>query len=118
MPLEFAVAAFRFGHTMVRLDYDFNVNFNTSGLPSIPATLDLLFVFTALSGQLGGGPVPESETLPENWIIEWQNFVGETERGEHFVTEVAQSRELTTVGACGTSDGTVQGGTRAHLIGG
>jgi Animal haem peroxidase len=80
MPLEFAVAAFRFGHTMVRLDYDFNVNFNTSGLPSIPATVDLLFVFTALQGQLGGGGIPESETLPENWIIEWQNFVGEKQK--------------------------------------
>lgn len=80
MPLEFAVAAYRFGHTMVRLDYDFNVNFNTSGLPSIPATVDLLFVFTALQGQLGGGGLPESETLPENWIIEWQNFVGENQK--------------------------------------
>ena len=80
MPLEFAVAAFRFGHTMVRLDYDFNVNFNTSGQPSIPATVDLLFVFTALQGQLGGGPVPESETLPENWIIEWENFVGDNQK--------------------------------------
>ncbi|MGI8995970.1 MAG: peroxidase family protein, partial [Pyrinomonadaceae bacterium] len=80
MPLEFAVAAYRFGHTMVRLDYDFNVNFNTSGLPSIPATVDLLFVFTALQGQLGGGGLPESQTLPENWIIEWQNFVGENQK--------------------------------------
>ena len=76
MPLEFAVAAFRFGHTMVRLDYDFNLNFNTSGNPStFPATVDLLFVFTALSGQLG-----DFDTLPENWIIEWQNFVGANQK--------------------------------------
>lgn len=70
MPLEFSVAAFRFGHSMVRSAYDFNVNFNTSGGPgTIPATFDLLFTFTALSGELG-----DFATLPENWIIEWENF--------------------------------------------
>jgi hypothetical protein len=74
MPLEFSVAAFRFGHSMVRAAYDFNVNFNRNG---IPATLDFLFTFTALSGQLGeeiGVQQPDSDTLPENWIIEWENF--------------------------------------------
>ena len=63
MPLEFSVAAFRFGHSMVRAEYDFNLNF-------LPASLGLLFTFTALSGQLG-----EFDTLPENWIIQWPNFV-------------------------------------------
>ena len=72
MPLEFSVAAFRFGHTMVRSDYDFNVNFNTTGDPgTFPASLSLLFTFSALSGELGN-----FDTLPENWIIEWENFVG------------------------------------------
>ena len=64
------MAAYRFGHTMIRDDYDFNVNFNRGGEPAFPATLDLLFTFTALSGQLG-----EFDTLPDNWIIEWQHFV-------------------------------------------
>jgi hypothetical protein len=74
MPLEFAVAAFRFGHTMVRPDYDFNLNFNTSGAPgTIPAMLELLFSFTALSGQFG--PTGGTDTLLENWIIEWENIV-------------------------------------------
>lgn len=74
MPLEFTVAAYRFGHTMIRKDYDFNLNFNTSGQPNTtPATLPLLFTFTALSGGLGFGQ--GNETLPENWIIEWEHFV-------------------------------------------
>jgi len=63
MPLEFSVAAYRFGHSMVRAEYPFNLNFQ-------PAFLEQLFTFTALSGQLG-----EFDTLPENWIIQWPNFV-------------------------------------------
>ncbi|MGH9947942.1 MAG: peroxidase family protein [Pyrinomonadaceae bacterium] len=71
MPLEFTAAAYRFGHTMIRADYDFNVNFNTTAInPEIPATLELLFTFTALSGGLG-----DFDTLPDNWIIEWEHFV-------------------------------------------
>jgi Animal haem peroxidase len=76
MPLEFAVAGYRFGHTMVRSDYDFNVNFNTSP-GGIPASLSLLFTFTALSGQLG-----DFDTLPENWIVEWENFTGNNPRSK------------------------------------
>ena len=67
MPLEFSVAAYRFGHSMVRDTYEFNLNFNSSG---IRANLGLLFTFTALSGELG-----DFDTLPENWIIEWERFV-------------------------------------------
>lgn len=74
MPVEFAVAAYRFGHSMVRTAYDFNANFNTVG--GIPATVDLLFTFTAMSGQLGFGNTPPagSDTLPENWVIEWERI--------------------------------------------
>jgi hypothetical protein len=71
LPLEFTVAAYRFGHSMIRDDYDFNLNFNRSGAPgTFPADLGLLFTFTALSGQLG-----DFDTLPDNWIIEWERFV-------------------------------------------
>ena len=77
MPLEFSVAGFRFGHSMVRSGYDFNLNFNLSG--GIPASLELLFTFTALSGQLGFGTAPTSgfPTLPDNWIVEWENLAGD-----------------------------------------
>ncbi|WP_436530954.1 LysM peptidoglycan-binding domain-containing protein [Actinoplanes sp. HUAS TT8] len=70
MPLEFSVAAYRLGHTMVRAGYDFNVNFNTRP-GGVRASLELLFTFTALSGEVGNFP-----TLPENWIIEWENIIG------------------------------------------
>lgn len=75
IPLEFTVAAYRFGHSMIRAAYNFNLNFNRSGEPgTTPATLQLLFTFTALSGQLGFGP-NQTDTLPENWIVEWENLV-------------------------------------------
>jgi hypothetical protein len=63
MPLEFSVAAYRLGHSMARAQYNFNVNFR-------PAKFEDLFTFTALSGQLG-----DFDTLPEIWIIEWENFI-------------------------------------------
>ena len=78
LPLEFSVAAYRFGHSMARAAYDFNLNFNLSGEPNtFPATFDFLFTFTALSGQLGGSPgFPGGfDTLPDNWIVEWENLV-------------------------------------------
>jgi hypothetical protein len=69
MPLEFAGAAFRFGHSMVRNAYDYNSEF--SGRDGKPiGTLELLFTFTAFSGQNLGAP-----TLPQNWIIDWSRWV-------------------------------------------
>ncbi|MGH6965811.1 MAG: peroxidase family protein [Phenylobacterium sp.] len=68
MPFEYSVAAYRFGHSMIREVYDYNRIFPT-------ANFRLLFTFTALSGQLGGGVAPEFPTLPENWIIEWERFL-------------------------------------------
>lgn len=61
MPIEFSAAAFRFGHTMVRANYDFNANFPTS-------TLQQLFSFTG-----GGGSAP----IPDSWIIDWPRFVND-----------------------------------------
>jgi hypothetical protein len=79
LPLEFSVAAYRFGHSMIRKDYNFNLNFNRSGQQgTLPATLAFLFAFTARSGQLdptSTDPADGTETLPENWIIEWENLV-------------------------------------------
>ena len=63
MPFEFSVAAYRFGHSMVRGTYHYNSTFPRAPLAD-------LFTLTALSGNLRNAP-----TLPESWIIEWKNFV-------------------------------------------
>jgi hypothetical protein len=84
MPLEFSVAAFRFGHSMVRRAYDHNRNFgkNNGGpgvvLPS--ASFDQLFLFTGTgfqrddAGAVTHNPFLGAPTLPFNWIIEWDRF--------------------------------------------
>ena len=74
MPLEFSVAAYRFGHTMVRAAYDHNRNFGRPGKVIANAPFDLLFAFTGN----GNPPFPApgtTDTLPFNWIIEWDRFV-------------------------------------------
>lgn len=70
MPLEFSVAAYRFGHSMVRANYDWNRNFgrpgnNTAG----QATFGQMFQFTGTGGFRG------APTLPSNWPAEWSRFV-------------------------------------------
>jgi hypothetical protein len=64
MPIEFSVAAFRLGHSMIRDIYDWNrIFFNGFG------TLDLLFDFSGLSGNLGG-----NDRLPSNWIADFRRL--------------------------------------------
>jgi hypothetical protein len=62
MPIEFSVAAYRFGHSMIRDDYTWNRNFEPTGL-------DLLFSFSGVNGTMFGLP-----TLPSNWPIDWRRF--------------------------------------------
>ena len=71
MPIEFSVAAFRLGHSMVRDEYSWNRRFDFGS-----GSLDLLFEFSGLSGSLGGGP-----RLPSNWIADFRRLYDFGEAG-------------------------------------
>ena len=81
LPLEFSVAAFRFGHTMVRAVYDHNRNFGRPKRPTGPgkpagATFEELFLFTG-GAKLGGAFTGPHNNLVSNWPIEWDRFVND-----------------------------------------
>jgi hypothetical protein len=82
MPIEFSVAAYRLGHSMVRGAYQWNRVFNQVGPLGI-ATLLQLFTFTGTNGNFkpGAEPAelddPNSGTflrLPTNWIVDWRRL--------------------------------------------
>jgi len=64
MPIEFSVAAFRLGHSMIRDEYNWNREF-----PDGAGTLDFLFEFSGLSGTLGG-----LQRLPSNWVADFRRL--------------------------------------------
>ena len=64
MPIEFSVAAFRLGHSMIRRDYSWNKEFDDGS-----GALFLLFAFSGTSGDLGNGV-----RLPSNWIADWRRL--------------------------------------------
>jgi hypothetical protein len=71
MPIEFSVAAFRLGHSMIRRAYNWNKIFdNGSG------TLDYLFIFSAGSGDLGG-----SLRLAGTWVADFRRLYDFSEAG-------------------------------------
>lgn len=64
MPIEFSVAAFRLGHSMIRAAYNWNRRFDDGA-----GTLDWLFMFSSTGGDLGG-----NEKLASNWIADWRRL--------------------------------------------
>lgn len=81
MPAEFAAAAYRLGHSMVRENYSHNAVFRPGGLAD--GTLELMFNFTGKSGLIVGdlapkppppSPLGPHRTLPSNWVIDWRRF--------------------------------------------
>ena len=95
MPLEFSVAAYRFGHTMVRAAYDHNRNFGRPGNVIPSASFDLLFAFTGNGSQRKDGKIElnpflgGTQVLPFNWIIEWDRFVDKgSSVPDHFARKI------------------------------
>lgn len=89
MPVEFSVAAYRLGHSMVRQDYSHNRVFAADG--GIPSPFLLFFVFSGLSGNIvgqmapadfpSGLPIPGDPplglplpSLPSDWVVDWRRF--------------------------------------------
>jgi hypothetical protein len=72
MPLEFSVAAYRLGHSMVREVYDYNDVFRPGGVT--PANLDLLFRFSGLSSDKDRAQFAKDVPIPSDWIIDWNRF--------------------------------------------
>ena len=118
MPLEYSVAGFRFGHSLVRGAYDRNRNFGKEANVIPIASFDLLFLFTgngfarnpadptkSIRNPFGGQP-----TLPFNWIIEWDRF---TDKGSADPTHFA--RKLDTRGPTGSSSSTRTSGSPEPL---
>ena len=98
MPIEFAVAAYRLGHSMVRDIYEWNRIFNSTA--RIKATLPLLFQFTGTSGTLSPDGTPDDpdsgslERLPSNWIADLRRLYDFGEAGRQDLTVPADKFNL------------------------
>jgi Animal haem peroxidase len=71
MPIEFSVAAYRLGHAMIRRAYNWNRIFDFGF-----GSLELLFHFSAGSGNLDGGV-----RLPSTWIADFRRLYDFREAG-------------------------------------
>ena len=79
MPIEFSVAAYRLGHSMIREQYNWNRIFRAGG--AAPASLGLLFQFSGTSGTLSPPPSTPNdresgdfERLPSNWTVDFRRL--------------------------------------------
>ncbi|HEU0222715.1 MAG TPA: heme peroxidase family protein [Paracoccaceae bacterium] len=88
VPLEFAMAAFRFGHSMVRASYDFNRNFGRPQPGNCRASLAELM---ELSGR-GEMALDGHPGLPDCWLIEWNRFVSDVPAHEDRLARGIDSR--------------------------
>ena len=71
MPIEFSVASFRLGHSMIRRAYNWNKIFDFGS-----GTLDYLFIFSAGSGNLGGALF-----LDGTWVADFRRLYDFSEAG-------------------------------------
>jgi hypothetical protein len=81
MPLEFSIAAYRLGHSMIRAAYNWNNRF-----PHGAGTLEFLFIFSGTSGDLGG-----FARLPSNWIADFRRLYDFGEAGRRDLVVAARA---------------------------
>lgn len=91
MPVEFAFAAFRFGHSMVRDRYEWNRVFNSEKRSGWEPRLYVLFELTKGSGDLGG-----YDTLPSDWTVDWRRFYDFSQRGKGRQPRLNTARSIDT----------------------
>jgi Animal haem peroxidase len=82
MPVEFSVAAYRMGHSMIRPAYDWNVIFDDGA-----GTLDLLFEFSGTSGDMLG-----DTRLPSTWIADLRRLYDFREAGRPDLRPIVRGR--------------------------
>ncbi|WP_376094729.1 peroxidase family protein [Roseomonas sp. CCTCC AB2023176] len=107
MPIEFSVAAYRLGHSMIREAYDWNQFFHPRGDALAPGSLENLFRFSGTSGNLSpfaSGTAPPNavpsdinkptdgtfDHLPSNWVADFTRlFDFKTDAGMPALAPVA-----------------------------
>lgn len=100
MPIEFSVAAYRLGHSMVRDVYNWNSIFNKK---QIPASLLLLFAFSGTSGILAPPTSPDQLNdpnagtllLPGSWVADFRRLYDFSEAGRADLTVAAEDFNVT-----------------------
>ena len=71
MPIEFSIAAYRLGHSMIRAAYNWNRRFDDGA-----GFLEYLFIFSATGGDLGG-----ELRLSSNWVADFRRLYDFSEAG-------------------------------------